>query len=118
MRISDWSSDVCSSDLAGLRVEHRAGNSGLHALRTANQQLDAKNFFKLLDLARQRRLRNIHDACCRAKAPLPHNSYEISQMPQFNGTRQIQHDTHSVSTLRLRGIGRLDRKSTRLNSSH
>src|SRR3546814_2391182 len=76
MRISDWSSDVCSSDLAGLRVEHRAGNSGLHALRTANQQLDAKNFFKLLDLARQRRLRNIHDACCRAKAPLPHNRSE------------------------------------------
>src|SRR3546814_7658243 len=89
--------------VAGLRVEHRAGNSGLHALRTANQQLDAKNFFKLLDLARQRRLRNIHDACCRAKAPLPHNSYEISQMPQFNGTRQRseEHTSELQSLMRI-----------------
>src|SRR3546814_3744347 len=38
MRISDWSSDVCSSDLIGLCRQRRAVQHGLHGLRVC--QLD------------------------------------------------------------------------------
>src|SRR3546814_6925123 len=34
MRISDWSSDVCSSDLNGLRFELRPGSYEIHFIET------------------------------------------------------------------------------------
>src|SRR3546814_20712448 len=36
MRISDWSSDVCSSDLNEVRPIFKAGKHGLHGDMTAN----------------------------------------------------------------------------------
>src|SRR3546814_3798742 len=40
MRISDWSSDVCSSDLAHLGARHAGHLEGRHALRRAAGQFD------------------------------------------------------------------------------
>src|SRR3546814_20453229 len=69
MRISDWSSDVCSSDLVG---QHHIGNraqrrAGGGAIQRAAQQADAALQFQLvgpapgpvepvLDIARRRKL--------------------------------------------------------------
>src|SRR3546814_8124911 len=80
MRISDWSSDVCSSDLAGR-------GAGL-SLRHRRSQGAAVRLFAALDL------------------------FEI----EFHG-RRAPEDRYRHLDLGLVEI-ELDRKSTRLNSSH
>src|SRR3546814_7881042 len=40
MRISDWSSDVCSSDLAAGRVDHQGGADAVAVTDIAAQRLD------------------------------------------------------------------------------
>src|SRR3546814_9904229 len=97
MRISDWSSDVCSSDLGGdqLVVEDRAVRSDAFAMRQIFGELDRdRRIFE----AEARRIASGHHRGARWRAG------------------------------RVRGIGggeidafeckRVDRKSTRLNSSH
>src|SRR3546814_3171389 len=48
MRMSDWSSDVCSSDLLGIE----AGFGGDHAMWFACEPLEARNHFAVRNLTR------------------------------------------------------------------
>src|SRR3546814_2883807 len=108
MRISDWSSDVCSSDLVAL--EDLAAE-----MRPAGDLLDAISLIKLLisgiavglEKAGERpELALRMDATAIWREPIPGER-------RGGGTRCAVIDDISPEP-RLRG----DRKSTRLNSSH
>src|SRR3546814_16989397 len=80
MRISDWSSDVCSSDLRlslpseqflrkdidirqdapRTRGEQTARFGQPHTSPMSHQELDAKLIFKMRDMTGNRRLREVH----------------------------------------------------------
>src|SRR3546814_8111466 len=99
MRISDWSSDVCSSDLLGRR--HRATEQGRANIFLANlaNALDPGHFDPPLE----------DDNWCRANRPAELVGH-LSVKREWKGPSRI---------LRLmEGGGSRDRKSTRLNSSH
>src|SRR3546814_5484323 len=120
MRISDWSADVCSSDLM-LRLFHLAQEQGLdihpEALRLVRRHL------KLIDS----RLRNDDDAnrlfmemLCSVNDPettlrrLNEAGVLGRFVPDFGRVvAQTQHDMYHTYT-----VDEQDRKSTRLNSSH
>src|SRR3546814_2124659 len=95
MRISDWSSDVCSSDLHRVCLEHAA----------------------LEDRLRVRRLDRVLD-----RVPVEgHADVEAVRPCRLRRERRAPHRTQhqAVAGLGLQfGVARGDRKSTRLNSSH
>src|SRR3546814_7712909 len=101
MRISDWSSDVCSSDLLARRVE-RGGHSRIthHTLRYKDDIIIISD---MLAVKRNRR---------------------DGGSARETGSRQPRHvdaEGEEAAGVRLVGalfVGQGDRKSTRLNSSH
>src|SRR3546814_1140614 len=103
MRISDWSSDVCSSDLGG---NH---GSCLGRLLPYYAQEAVKSF------------ENVLAAECRAAA-----TYYVSQVGVYSTNDLIENSSarFSEETQKIIGVDALgqfqeaDRKSTRLNSSH
>src|SRR3546814_7474329 len=98
MRISDWSSDVCSSDLEGLGL---LGLGGI-AMYERREQLGMGAQMTVEIHAHEGR--QLHEA-------------RIDLAPHAGETRR-----DSVDHLRLEPLHRMadgeDRKSTRLNSSH
>src|SRR3546814_799507 len=153
MRISDWSSDVCSSDLIGekgqpalrgvdhraIALDHPAAFELLHAAQTGRRrQPDALGEFEVRDspVARQflqylaadgvdldHGLHNLSEyspslqsvahrnaLCCAHGTDHPRRALRLrARLVNHAGTEQYDAD----------GVGRqLDRKSTRLNSSH
>src|SRR3546814_2700303 len=102
MRISDWSSDVCSSDL---RRHWRGGMEGLLATGPGRYQI----------------------RIAAGEAELAAQLLLLARIAQTGGQRQqidwlvVDLSVHR-SGMRLRRIARIvvrrDRKSTRLNSSH
>src|SRR3546814_3357116 len=121
MRISDWSSDVCSSDLRHRRLERAAP-----ARRDAMTETRADDRDALIDAAR--------DAASRAYAPysgfhvgaalLLRNGDVVTGANVENASYGLTlcAETAAVAKIANEGwIGELaevDRKSTRLNSSH
>src|SRR3546814_2709112 len=109
MRISDWSSDVCSSDLAilivamlaiGLALGWFAGNRGAAAMR-AERDARAEDFRKaIIDLA---------GAEERARAVDGLRAELVALRNEPDGAR---------TGLATPQADARDRKSTRLNSSH
>src|SRR3546814_7280254 len=99
MRISDWSSDVCSSDLDG---QLRDG-----AVDWADETLEAAALDRLgqLLLAQPRLALGLGEIGEDARARLGGGLPRIAT-------------SHRDLRLRLAGGGEGDRKSTRLNSSH
>src|SRR3546814_2393468 len=100
MRISDWSSDVCSSDLQGvwalfapIRDEQRPGRHPIYSMipgsSPPNTPMAAPRFFCPTTLA-------------------AHTTIELPDA--------LAH--HAIRVLRLKPESDIDRKSTRLNSSH
>src|SRR3546814_5065872 len=59
MRISDWSSDVCSSDLIGHNRPGLQHDNAALALRGNASKLDARDEFHLLFRRRKRRLSEV-----------------------------------------------------------
>src|SRR3546814_19015009 len=59
MRISDWSSDVCSSDLIGHNRPGLQHDNAALALRGNASKLDARDAFHLLFRRRKRRLSEV-----------------------------------------------------------
>src|SRR3546814_4184566 len=98
MRISDWSSDVCSSDLAGREI----GEQQLHVAHAHVVAVDrVVGAFLALDLA----------------GDLEHFLLVESRRRRPRGVIQGQGYFRHVAGRPRRGSGK-DRKSTRLNSSH
>src|SRR3546814_9036368 len=93
MRISDWSSDVCSSDLLDAVDIQQLEVVGV-SVRT-EETVDV-------------------DADVRAAAGGRDRRADAADARLHGGPGRIEAQTRR----QLRGIGKLDRKSTRLNSSH
>src|SRR3546814_5540793 len=126
MRISDWSSDVCSSDLGGLDLIQRYIQSGRHgetqrfidaAVTSANRA--AALTHRLLAFARRQPLNlkrvelnqlieSMHDLLSRTLGSHIHIRNQLQQ-----GLWPVSSDENQLESALLK-----DRKSTRLNSSH
>src|SRR3546814_1830173 len=105
MRISDWSSDVCSSDLG---AEHEQAARGLHLLALRlDLGLDSR-FGRVTLRAFGHVLQFVEDAELDIAAKL-----DVGAAPGHVGR-----DRDPALAARLGDDMRLDRKSTRLNSSH
>src|SRR3546814_9142874 len=104
MRISDWSSDVCSSDLGELTIRPATG------LTLAANALWLKTRI------------NDYDGTNAAGQPENFDGAEFIYSPEFQGSVTLAYDTPVSDTFDLTGAVRAryqrDRKSTRLNSSH
>src|SRR3546814_9010800 len=94
MRISDWSSDVCSSDLSSWIFDGFGGN----------KTEDAMNFWRGLPIEGRK-----IDLRVLARMKLIHIGGGNPGIDRQDST--IRHDLQN-------GLPRRDRKSTRLNSSH
>src|SRR3546814_9417267 len=106
MRISDWSSDVCSSDLHGNRRINAHRSDGIVARLGHRLQKTADVFLRvaerLLTIEQQRRI--VRRGCIRAFD---------------DGGKLLQLVLGLLQPFLIgRGLGEIDRKSTRLNSSH
>src|SRR3546814_2383723 len=105
MRISDWSSDVCSSDLA-----HTLGIDDLRADITATAWEEIVDRSGLAKTA----IESMAQTYWQAERVIL--CYGIGITQHANGTANVQ---QLANLLLLRGnMGKPDRKSTRLNSSH
>src|SRR3546814_10073415 len=114
MRISDWSSDVCSSDLTA-KLKARAGHPKIVGIGETG--LDY--YYDHSDREQQKRSFRAHIAAARE-----------SGLPIVVHTRDAEADTAEILAEEMgkgpyKGVfhcftasGDLDRKSTRLNSSH
>src|SRR3546814_4088482 len=103
MRISDWSSDVCSSDL---RVDHPRDM----ARAREQESLRSRQMIHQPPDAGERR-----DMILAARLDISGglDLLEVDRRPQH---RQAVRDDHAIVVIEVDQI--LDRKSTRLNSSH
>src|SRR3546814_3626900 len=107
MRISDWSSDVCSSDLSYERLCHEAGVPafllGLRGEGALRDALDEPRFERAIGVI------------YRPETEFASHYFEASLPRQFDEYIWFD-ETHAVAPLPAAGMQ--DRKSTRLNSSH
>src|SRR3546814_13182148 len=96
MRISDWSSDVCSSDLAAAHREHEAARGQGHRARAGPVRVRFRAEFRRLGAAEGTRRgghRN-HAALCRTAQPRRHRrSIEPAARRMY---RSIRSDRKSV----------------------
>src|SRR3546814_3095978 len=99
MRISDWSSDVCSSDLGLLVRRHRPLDADLAAQR--------------LPVKEQRDVRVRRQLAALAAVEIGVEDETVGAMPL-----EQHHAQRRVLVGRRRRKRHRDRKSTRLNSSH
>src|SRR3546814_8468812 len=110
MRISDWSSDVCASDLAGsegdkmriLTLSQQGIESRDQRLLSGQVERDEARKFLRVDGA---------DGCQRAQHGRIENQ-NIKRIPAFRHSACKAADAIPI------GQAKRDRKSTRLNSSH
>src|SRR3546814_4480975 len=103
MRISDWSSDVCSSDLGGVRPEFRVDGPDLATFETHLQ-------LEFFGDAGQGRFKPTE------RAPVARNQ-QVRGQPVADLRDPAILDLATALADRLEQLQR-DRKSTRLNSSH
>src|SRR3546814_10527324 len=100
MRISDWSSDVCSSDLTQVEIVGRKSAKArellAHPCRIAHGPIDFETRHRHADRVRPRRTIGREDR------------ESVARRPLANGDARLEDDTALVA----------DRKRTRLNSSH
>src|SRR3546814_10621171 len=105
MRISDWSSDVCSSDLVVAIAHQPCAFTGREAAGIALLPLADKDFRSVLEIACRQRARYVvrrHQAEAEAVSGRPMLvGVALEVLPELVGERVFP-----------------DRKSTRLNSSH
>src|SRR3546814_1588205 len=113
MRISDWSSDVCSSDLDA--VNYHAWNAILKTL----EEPQPGRYLWLVVSNPARLPATIRSRCQRLDFPLPPRD-EARAWLQAQGHAQKAADEALEAARGHPGLADawLDRKSTRLNSSH
>src|SRR3546814_8323000 len=103
MRISDWSSDVCSSDLAEKRLFHLRKRQADDALRLSEREADRQTF-----------------------QPADEHRFDARRLARefepFQARQQLLHQNphlHPREMLAEANVcAEADRTSTRLNSSH
>src|SRR3546814_10029877 len=117
MRISDWSSDVCSSDLdfPGMTFAPRFSSEGNEVIMSMAKDGNTEIYTVDLRTRRQTRLTN-HPAIDTSPSFSP-DSREITFNSDRGGSPQIYVMNRDGSNVRRISRGQ-DRKSTRLNSSH
>src|SRR3546814_10840187 len=106
MRISDWSSDVCSSDLFG--ISHRTAQRMTSALED-----NFANVVVVEDDDRRRRWR-IQSPIPERLQPRQENTIEALEI----AARAARDENRPRHARALEDLRDRDRKSTRLNSSH
>src|SRR3546814_6120748 len=118
MRISDWSSDVCSSDLAEVRLvlEPKSRNVDPEMLmESLFRQTDLESRISLnmnvLDATNTPRVMSLPEVL---RAFLDHRQVVLRRRTEFR-LREIE---RRLEILAGYPVAYLDRKSTRLNSSH
>src|SRR3546814_2996328 len=117
MRISDWSSDVCSSDLVRDGKAGEPGREPAHDLRLGTIEIDAYRHAQPLRRAEQRR----HVAPVAIENAGIGKPQSVGIAPIGGGLRlRIDAVRHGQDPVGTSGIGRpvIDRKSTRLHTSH
>src|SRR3546814_9043440 len=110
MRISDWSSDVCSSDLGGRILQMDNGNARIRVPKTSELVAD------------QIRAQIVRGELQEGDS-LPPEGTLMSTLgisrPTLREAFRILEAENLISVVRgSRSGARVDRKSTRLNSSH
>src|SRR3546814_2927171 len=103
MRISDWSSDVCSSDLVLFCEVEKQGGASTSSARTELRAMVSLSAVRRL-APRGDRLDAVHD--------------RIDRLARRRRVGALLRELAAVHDLFERGAGARDRKSTRLNSSH
>src|SRR3546814_5501691 len=121
MRISDWSSDVCSSDLDAVKLLEDAGDNQ----RQTEGQEQSVEMVEMVEPPYQQALRHDADRAdddwSEQQGP-PIADAEIGQ--QHPGGERAQHvlramsEVNDVEQAENDRKSQADRKSTRLNSSH
>src|SRR3546814_5455117 len=125
MRISDWSSDVCSSDLQYTRANRTQEGAGGHsrylvrARRKANIELLVRN--QLPDGGRTMRVEMDRNARMSFLERAAHMRQETERECGQRGEMKVAGG--KIANIVVRVLERIngdeaDRKSTRLNSSH
>src|SRR3546814_7391185 len=113
MRISDWSSDVCSSDLIGNGLDHPFIEGRSSLTRAADGVGKANPFIAVIVAMLEKMLGDLHLEPGTKFAG--RQQYQCSHQHDENETDL--HHTGVIPAKRLRRHGE-DRKSTRLHSSH
>src|SRR3546814_6602937 len=110
MRISDWSSDVCSSDLAAAEARATPGKDELSVMV-------ARNFAKLMAYKDEYEVARLHaDPAFRQQLK---DAFEDGAKLRYNLAPPLFSRRDADGHLIKREFGSwIDRKSTRLNSSH
>src|SRR3546814_1825487 len=112
MRISDWSSDVCSSDLATRLIRNAVpppgiGTPGFSTAPVTTRSLPASHRHRCLD-RRQRVVAFDGDVVVAETEDVAHVGVQLQRRQRTRRARQLLARLFVV----------VDRKSTRLNSSH
>src|SRR3546814_9286862 len=122
MRISDWSSDVCSSDLARFAIardEHEAAAIELLAEGAAEfvigQITAARNTVAALE--QQPVIVAPHDHVDHARNRVRAVDRRGAVLEHFHALHRLERERIEIDGA-ARRVGEQDRKSTRLNSSH
>src|SRR3546814_2634901 len=111
MRISDWSSDVCSSDLLRIKRGAHPQAAGIDAVRAV-----LGLFAETVDQLAPHRLDEIATDAIELAQPLAHRAERLGigrRILRLIDEAVVEHRLEHVMPPRQR-----DRKSTRLNSSH
>src|SRR3546814_2195929 len=103
MRISDWSSDVCSSDLAAPMPDHRAGGGSGKAAASRDVARPARRA-QVRSMRHGRARGNGHEQRTRlrtcANLPCP-SSIAVIAMPSFDIVRSEEHTSELQSLMRI-----------------
>src|SRR3546814_8169628 len=123
MRISDWSSDVCSSDL--LSKTFGAGEEAVHALDNVSLTIRENEFFTLLGpsgCGKTTLLRLIGGFEQPSGGEIFLQGSPLGGLPPFKRPINTVFQSYALfpnlTVGQNIGFGLEDRKSTRLNSSH
>src|SRR3546814_3289381 len=125
MRISDWSSDVCSSDLGAdgqgtVSLDLAACSDGELAALALGGRQPAYRELMLRHRGSVFRLLRSHIGDADAAVDLTQQSFiaAFSALHSYDGERPFRLWISRIAINKARDWARRDRKSTRLNSSH
>src|SRR3546814_4401772 len=121
MRISDWSSDVCSSDLIDLRILQEIQNNGRITVAELSRRV---HLTKTPCAERLRRLETtgvISGYYAKLDPHILDAAHVAMVQVQMKGTTSDELEAFNAAVARvpeIQSCHMIDRKSTRLNSSH
>src|SRR3546814_8001431 len=122
MRISDWSSDVCSSDLAKLRknMGERFSQAGqwLVLSDAFNRQGKHEDAANVLRVGLRQYPKDANLWLGLGNALMVHGKGILSPAAEFSFRKAIRLAPEQPAPAYFYGLALADRKSTRLNTSH